>query len=122
MSLKGKLGTGAVMAVLLLGTYVVAQLATGEARERPAHVTVSWGGKAGVVLVVRIAGKYYVGGATFTKSPFEETYDVRPGDSILVAIDPVIPGTQMQCSIAVSGMPPVTNASASHFTCLTTVT
>jgi len=109
------------MAALLLAAYGVAQTAKDAADERPATVTVTWGGKAGVVIVVRISGKYYVGGATFIKSPFAETYDARRGDSILVNVDPVVLGPEMTCSIEVPGMPKVSKSGIGHLSCLTVV-
>lgn len=123
MSAKMKIQTGMVMAVLLLFAYGVSQVTKDKAEERPATVTVSWEPeRAGVVIIVRVGGVNYVGGATYVKSPFTETYDVKPGDAILVAVDPVVLGPKITCQILVRGMAPKTvGPLPGHTVCQTVV-
>lgn len=116
-----KLGA-AVTAVLLLGAYFLAQTATDKLNEKPVTVTVTWTpASGGVTLVVRVAAVYMVGNHTYHNSPFTETYDAKPGESVLVAVDPIISGPIVHCSIIIPGQPETKNEGGKHFTCLTTV-
>jgi len=128
MSLKSRVTTGAVMAVVLLAAYGVAQTTKDQLEGKMATVTATWSPAKRVRIIVRVAVKDRVRGTTYLSSPFTETYPVKRGDAVLIAIDPIqLTDINIDCSIAVTGQPTVTGHGGipgpdnGHTVCQTTV-
>jgi hypothetical protein len=113
----------ATLAILVAG-YVVVEAAKDTVDAKTATVTVSWVPKNSPVrIIVRVAMRDRVAAKTFVGSPFSETYAVKRGDQVLVVTDPMsIEVGTINCSIAITGQAPKTNAGTGHIVCLGSVT